>query len=292
MVELITPQSQKHEIDFLQTDLDATLGNRIISEKSADAIFCFLVDDPNRDVAIVSARPPASTKRAVKHAGLERFLGTQIHITGFNGSIVYYGERILHDQSIPSEAAETILEKSRQQDLTGTFFTPDETYFLQDNHWTRTYSGLTGYPMITKFPHRRQNYYMIELIKDPEEDLEAFKQRVGMDVFEKKGEIRSACYPKSIYDELQDPPINFIQINTANVDKADAAQAYMKLLKISPERVLIIGDELNDKKSLELEGVVSVAMGNAPEEVKQVARYVTRTVEQEGVAYTLEHLVR
>ena len=112
-----------------------------------------------------------------------------------------------------------------------------------------------------------------------------------MDVFERQGLITSVCYSKPIYKELQDPPINLIQMFPAKVDKANAAEAYMKLLKISPERVLIIGDELNDKRSLELEGVVSVAMGNSPEEVKQAARYETKTVEQEGFAYALEHLV-
>ena len=62
--------------------------------------------------------------------------------------------------------------------------------------------------------------------------------------------------------------------------------------QISPKQVLVIGDERNDKKSLEISGVVSVAMGNAPQEVKDVARYVTKDVKDEGFAYAVDKLVK
>ena len=51
-----------------------------------------------------------------------------------------------------------------------------------------------------------------------------------------------------------------------------------------------MGDNYNDLGMLRLAGT-SVAMGNAPEDIKAVASYVTRTNNEDGVAYALEELV-
>jgi hydroxymethylpyrimidine pyrophosphatase-like HAD family hydrolase len=51
---------------------------------------------------------------------------------------------------------------------------------------------------------------------------------------------------------------------------------------------MALGDAPNDMEMLEFAGI-SVAMGNGKEEVKQVADYVTSTVDEDGWAKAMKH---
>jgi hydroxymethylpyrimidine pyrophosphatase-like HAD family hydrolase len=72
-----------------------------------------------------------------------------------------------------------------------------------------------------------------------------------------------------------------------DVSKANALKFITKLLDIQPEEVLAIGDNHNDIEMLRFAGL-GIAMGNAHEEVKSVADYVTLKNTEDGVAVALE----
>ncbi|MBC6906769.1 HAD-IIB family hydrolase [Saccharophagus sp. K07] len=59
--------------------------------------------------------------------------------------------------------------------------------------------------------------------------------------------------------------------------------------QVQPEQVASFGDSHSDETFLRLAGV-GVAMGNAPDDVKAAARFVTKTAEEDGVAYALARL--
>lgn len=71
------------------------------------------------------------------------------------------------------------------------------------------------------------------------------------------------------------------------VTKASALAKLSTELGISPDEVMAIGDAENDLEMLEFAGV-SVAMGNASETVKAVAKYETATCDDAGVARAIE----
>lgn len=62
-----------------------------------------------------------------------------------------------------------------------------------------------------------------------------------------------------------------------------------KFLDTSMEEVVAVGDNLNDMEMIEAAGM-GVAMGNAPERLKQMADMTTYTNEQDGVAYVIKKL--
>jgi len=65
--------------------------------------------------------------------------------------------------------------------------------------------------------------------------------------------------------------------------------AISRLPKIAQQNEIIaIGDNYNDKGMIELAGT-GVAMGNAPDEIKAVANYITDTNNHDGVAKALNH---
>lgn len=61
--------------------------------------------------------------------------------------------------------------------------------------------------------------------------------------------------------------------------------------RVASENVVSFGDSHSDEIFLQRAGV-GVAMGNAPDRVKQVARFVTKDAWDDGVAYALERLVQ
>lgn len=87
-------------------------------------------------------------------------------------------------------------------------------------------------------------------------------------------------------DELyltQSNPV-YLEATQAHVNKG-ATVKYLaeKILGLTPEEVMTIGDNFNDSTMLEYAGF-SVAMGDAPAPVKAIASAVTDTVENNGVA--------
>ena len=84
--------------------------------------------------------------------------------------------------------------------------------------------------------------------------------------------------------------INFAEITPAGADKGSALARLCKHLEIVPEEVVAFGDNLNDLTMLKWAGR-GVAMGNALDEVKDIADEVTSTNVEFGVARVLEELV-
>lgn len=86
---------------------------------------------------------------------------------------------------------------------------------------------------------------------------------------------------------------DFIRWHPLSVDilpkggsKANGIQKAVEALGVSNDNVYAFGDGLNDIEMLSTV-VHSVAMGNAEDEVKHVAKYVTKNVDQKGISYGL-----
>lgn len=89
------------------------------------------------------------------------------------------------------------------------------------------------------------------------------------------------------------PDLDFIRWHPFSMDvlpsggsKAKGIEAMISRLGILKEDIYAFGDYLNDIEMLEFAGT-SVAMGNAPDVVKQAANYVTRDVTDDGIMHGL-----
>lgn len=81
----------------------------------------------------------------------------------------------------------------------------------------------------------------------------------------------------------------WLDIAAQGVTKATALEGVRDRLDITEDATIAIGDGRNDVEMLEWAGC-GVAMGQAPDEVKDVANLVTDTVENDGAARVLEQL--
>jgi len=113
--------------------------------------------------------------------------------------------------------------------------------------------------------------------------------KIAFAVAEELNEIKGiAAHPTSTWDAHADHDIH---ITHEDASKFHSVSKLIKILGVKKENVMAIGDSFNDLPLFEAVGF-KVAMGDAPEEVKTAADFVTATLEDDGVAVALDKFVK
>ena len=142
-------------------------------------------------------------------------------------------------------------------------------------------------------------YYlkMLRVLRTPVDELKANVTAVGRDI------QKIIIFTRT--DELQDEllkslPVRFpdlvvtssarhnIELNAPAANKGDALRALSAALDIPMERVMAVGDGLNDMTMLRAAGI-RVAMGNAHPDLKAIATYITEDCDHDGAARAIEY---
>ncbi|MFG6496645.1 Cof-type HAD-IIB family hydrolase [Fictibacillus sp. UD] len=83
---------------------------------------------------------------------------------------------------------------------------------------------------------------------------------------------------------------NNLEITNSEAQKGVALKKYAELKGISLENTMAIGDNYNDVSMLEIAGF-PVAMGNAVDEIKEMAAFVTKENDESGVAFAIKRFL-
>lgn len=83
-------------------------------------------------------------------------------------------------------------------------------------------------------------------------------------------------------------PFHIIEIMSKGMNKAESLKIVADYYQIPRERIIAFGDEGNDFEMIEYAGI-GVAMDNAIDELKTIAKHVTDTNEANGVASFLQN---
>lgn len=108
------------------------------------------------------------------------------------------------------------------------------------------------------------------------------------DGFAHYGKLLSLKYPELNYFRSDD---TLIEITSCHTDKGKALRELAKVLGISKEEILAIGDNGNDVSMLQYAGV-GVAMANATKGVRDIADYVAGNNEEDGAARFLAEFLK
>lgn len=82
----------------------------------------------------------------------------------------------------------------------------------------------------------------------------------------------------------------WLDVMNLEVNKGNAIKLLQESLEITPEETMAFGDQLNDIEMMK-QAYYSYAVGNAREETKEAARYITDTNENDGVLKVLKTLL-
>lgn len=272
--------SSRRRFKLFVVDIDGTLigRSRKISEKDKKAL-----EEAVRKgirVALATGRVLQSARNVVKHLGL-------------GGEHVYYDGALIStpcntnpayarfiDKDIIKRAVHFARETGAYLELYST-----EHFFAERENWSDDiHRNLFGVdPLITSFDGiwDREKIIKAELIsRSPEEarQVELFKREFD-------GELRF-----SIAHTPKCPGVEFVNIIDPEVSKGMAVQVIAEGMGITLDEVIAVGDGSNDVPMLEKAGF-AVAMGNARDELKEIADHITSDVDNSGVAEVVERFL-
>ncbi|BCS81468.1 Cof-type HAD-IIB family hydrolase [Anaerocellum diazotrophicum] len=185
--------------------------------------------------------------------------------------------------------------------------------FLDNNHFDIDYYIVLGYDqdfhMIYKERTNHDNYFLnfVNGRKQfkptyPAEKLLKFLEypisHIGIvGKYEKLKEIKEILKTLELncniilYYASDNKEYGFLEVLSNNASKEKALLQFMSYKNISPENLISIGDNFNDVGMFKISGI-SVAVANAPEEVKKAAKFVTCKTNNEGaVAEVIERFI-
>lgn len=263
---------------LIAVDVDGTLVNSegVITARTREALIA--ASKAGHEVMIVSGRPTYGLREQAKALAFDEFGGI---LSSYNGGQLYdfKAGKILVNHPMDFDLAKEILEFSKSLDLEimiphGELIYTDNA----DNFYPQRESGML-YMELKEVSDIRDSLDFapnkILFARDPEKldgPCAEIKEKFG-DVTE---QVKSSRF--------------FYEIMPLGLSKGSSIIEACKIFGIDIKDTIVFGDEMNDMSMFEVAGT-GVAMGNAVEPIKNVADFVTKTNNEDGIAYYLEKFV-
>lgn len=263
-------------IKLIGLDLDGTLlnGAKEITEPVQEA----LIYAAARGVHIVpvTGRPYGGLPRALME------LGCVDYAVSSNGASVWHGDRKIISHPISAGLCREILEKLRGLYIMEELFM-DGAGYVSPESYKKAEELHAGTPFWEYYKKSRRVDPELERRLLERKDLEELalrcEGREGGDAIAERLNGYSglkAARPTPFYTEIM----------SVQAGKGKALEELGGLLGLGLEEIMAIGDSDNDREMLMKAGL-PVAMGNAGEELKRIARYITADNEHDGVAQAI-----
>ena len=104
-------------------------------------------------------------------------------------------------------------------------------------------------------------------------------------------EIKRRLEPDKEIAAASSFPTN-LELTHVRAQKGPVLKAYIESLGYTMDEVMVLGDSLNDLSMISMDFGATVAMENGDPEVKQAAKYITKTNEELGVAHAIRELLK
>lgn len=261
---------------LIALDLDGTLlsDNKRISEKNKQVLTKAIAD--GHIVVIATGRPHRASIQYYHELGLTT------PMVNYNGALIHHPTDskwdVLHNP-MPKRTALSIVQTCYDLDAYNVIAE------VQDN----VYLDKFDQKLIDIFYQTSDNTPFVigslksKLLEDPtsllihpkEEQITSLRQNLD------------DLHAEVIEHRNWGAPWNIIEIVKKGINKAVGLQKIAHYYQIPTERIIAFGDEDNDLEMIDYAGV-GVAMGNAIDPLKSLAKHVTVTNEESGIGTFLE----
>ncbi len=264
---------------IIALDLDGTLTNseKVITEKTKKRLMEFQKNGGK--VILASGRPTMGIVPHAESLCLKEYGG---YILAFNGGYVIDCQSgdIMFQQKLPLHVIPEICDIIR--DYPVGINTYEGTDILVGNHmnqYTELEAKING--MGIKYTDDFAGYVNFDINKclihgDPDVILQL---------------------EKILYDKYKDilgifkSEAFFLEVVPKGVDKAMSIDRLLKMTGLKTEECIACGDGFNDISMIRYAGL-GVAMSNAKQPVKDAADYITRSNDEDGIAYLLKKILK
>lgn len=238
-------------------------------------------------LVLASGRPINGLMCFAQELEMDKFGGV---LVAYNGSQVYdlKTKEILFEQTMSAKEVKAVLEHMKNFDVI-VMIDRDEYMYVNDV-FKKIERDKKPFAVI-EYESRSNHYLLCE-----KADLAAFADFPLNKILT----AASPSYLKAHHEEMAAPfqdSLNsmftsdfYYEFTAKGIDKAQALRKTMEQIGCKAENMIAFGDAQNDRSMLKMAGV-GVAMGNATDELKEIANVVTDTNDDDGIATYLERCV-
>jgi Cof subfamily protein (haloacid dehalogenase superfamily) len=255
---------------LIALDIDGTLLSSHLTVLPKTRVALQAVAAKGHHVVVVSSRPPRSVQAIAESLEIDSSVSVS-----FGGAYILEGYQVLFEQTLSSELATKIIERVRNAALHASLYSAESWFVEQDDYWAEQEAKIVGFTptLVGDLLHHTGKVHKF-LVMGKAEKIATFRE----ELLESNLNI----------DAVRSKPI-YCEVNPHGVHKASAVELVARHFGLSLADVIAFGDGENDLTMVREAGV-GVAMGNAVEGVKAVAKLVTTFNDEDGIAIALAKL--
>jgi Cof subfamily protein (haloacid dehalogenase superfamily) len=266
--------AEKRKISLVLADVDGTLvtEEKVLTKRAQAAVHSLY--RAGIRFAVTSGRPPKGM------AMLLDALQLKTPIAGFNGGLFVHPDlTILEQKTVPADIAGAAIELIRAHGL--------DVWVYRGNDWLITRADAS---------HAAREAWTVKfdpiVVKDVGEKLDQIAKIVGVsDDLEKvqrcEADAKAAFGQRATANRSQP---YYLDVTNKDANKGAVVDFLSRHLGVPAAEIATIGDQQTDVPMFVRSGL-SIAMGNAPDEVKAQAAATTDSYTDEGFAKAMERLI-
>lgn len=263
---------------LIALDMDGTLltSDKIITENTKNAIKA--AENKGIKIVLASGRPLKGLTRYLEE--LDLFSGND-YVLSYNGGLVQNTrtEQIVSKISLRGADLKRIYEVSKKANINIHAFSAKNGLITPKvSKYTQYEADMNGIDVTIKdFNTVDDNEDIIKIMMVDEADiLDPAIEKLPKELYEKYSIFKSAPF--------------FLEFTNKEVDKGLGLKKLGEHLGIRQEEIIACGDAGNDLSMVKYAGL-GVAMGNAIEEVKNAANFITASNDEDGIVNVIEKFI-
>ena len=205
------------------------------------------------------------TEQSLKYNSLiskEELVSMTELIHKYDGALLaFFNNGVVYETNVINKARQKIVDMKRKEGATNIYVCDDAS---------ETYGILHGLEKITF-------EYDSKYIKEIEKGLK------------KIGEYEAISLISPLSEDKNGKSLCITEINRKGISKGNGLRQLCKRLNINLEETIAFGDSENDLPLFEIVGY-SVAMGNGSNKAKEKANFVTKDIDEDGIAFALNKI--
>lgn len=253
-------------------DIDGTLLNSkhevtVETKKAIRAV----VNEKGIPVILVSGRMPKGI------VFLQKELEIEAPIICYSGALVLdKSEGVLFQKHVSVSDIKEAYVVAKKLGVHVSLYKDDEWYIEKMDEWAKQEYEITNItPNITNFQFLLEQW---EKEGSGANKILCMLEPDRMNLLKESIKIDGAIYPSKP---------TYLEIMPKGASKTSAIEVLREKFNINQREILAAGDNYNDVDMIEYAGL-GVAMGNAPDEVKRCADFVTLSNDEDGVAEVIK----
>jgi Cof subfamily protein (haloacid dehalogenase superfamily) len=277
------------KIRLILADVDGTLvtHEKVLTERACDAIR--KMGEAGIAFAITSGRPPRGMQMLIEPLQLTT------PIAAFNGGLFVRNDlSVIEQRVLDRKVVETAVEIITAGKLDVWIYRGND-WFVHERHgphvdreeWTVKFSPT----VLSDFSDKLDDVAKIVGVSDDLEAVarceKAVRDKFAGDVLCRQSD--HGCQSHPAVSAARSQPY-YLDVTHPDANKGSVVTTLSRMLGIPANQIGTIGDMPNDMPMFEKSGF-SIAMGQASDEVKKAATYVTDSCDEEGFAKAMERYV-